>query len=37
MFIFAEMFAKYLMSQETVAELLKELQPDKLPVTLDHV
>ncbi|KAI1846006.1 hypothetical protein JX266_007815 [Neoarthrinium moseri] len=37
MFIFAEMFAKYLKNQQNVADLLEELKPHKLPGTLDHV
>ncbi|KAI1311218.1 hypothetical protein F5Y03DRAFT_324179 [Xylaria venustula] len=37
MFIFADLFAKYLESQLTKAALLEELNPSKLPVTLDHV
>ncbi|KAI1871350.1 uncharacterized protein JN550_004795 [Neoarthrinium moseri] len=37
MFIFAEMFAKYLENQQNVEDLLEELEPHKLPVTLEHV
>ncbi|KAI0971965.1 hypothetical protein F4678DRAFT_430685 [Xylaria arbuscula] len=37
MFIFADLFAKYLEIQLTKAALLEELDPSKLPVTLDHV
>ena len=37
MFIFAELFAKYLESQFSRAALLNELDPHKLPVELDHV
>jgi len=37
MFIFAELFAKYLEDQFSRADLLEELEPDKSPVNLDHV
>ncbi|KAI9148085.1 DNA repair protein RAD5B [Paramyrothecium foliicola] len=37
MFIFAELFAKYLENQVSRADLLEELEPTKLPVKLDHV
>ncbi|KAH7329590.1 hypothetical protein B0I35DRAFT_420512 [Stachybotrys elegans] len=37
MFIFAELFAKYLEDQVNRADLFKELEPNKLPVKLDHV
>ena len=37
MFIFAELFAKYLEDQVSRAALLQELDPVKLPVKLDHV
>lgn len=37
MFIFAELFAKYLEDQFTREDLLIELDPVKLPVNLDHV
>ncbi|KAK3342072.1 hypothetical protein B0T25DRAFT_358324 [Lasiosphaeria hispida] len=37
MFIFAELFAKYLEGQFSRAKLLEELDPAKLPVDLDHV
>ncbi|KAK3389796.1 hypothetical protein B0H63DRAFT_104197 [Podospora didyma] len=37
MFIFAELFAKYLNDQLSTSALMKELEPDKLPVKLDHV
>lgn len=37
MFIFAELFAKYLEDQLSRAEVLAELDPAKLPVKLDHV
>ncbi|TGJ85994.1 hypothetical protein E0Z10_g2737 [Xylaria hypoxylon] len=37
MFIFADLFAKYLEAQLSKAALLAELDPNKLPVTLDHV
>ncbi|RYP61328.1 hypothetical protein DL771_010167 [Monosporascus sp. 5C6A] len=37
MFIFAELFAKYLEAQVNRADVLKELDPAKLPVKLDHV
>ncbi|KAI1749840.1 hypothetical protein F4782DRAFT_511720 [Xylaria castorea] len=37
MFIFADLFAKYLEAQPSKAALLAELDPSKLPVSLDHV
>lgn len=37
MFIFAELFAKYLEDQISRAALIEELKPEKLPVNLDHV
>ncbi|KAI0546033.1 hypothetical protein F4679DRAFT_559170 [Xylaria curta] len=37
MFIFADLFAKYLEAQLSRAALLAELDPSKLPVSLDHV
>ncbi|TRX90263.1 hypothetical protein FHL15_008808 [Xylaria flabelliformis] len=37
MFIFADLFAKYLEAQLSRAALLEELDPSKLPVSLDHV
>ncbi|KAK0705713.1 hypothetical protein B0H67DRAFT_498262 [Lasiosphaeris hirsuta] len=37
MFIFAELFAKFLESQFSRAKLLEELDPAKLPVDLNHV
>jgi hypothetical protein len=37
MFIFAELFAKYLEDQFSRANLLDELDPDRFPVKLDHV
>ncbi|KAJ8132836.1 hypothetical protein O1611_g785 [Lasiodiplodia mahajangana] len=37
MFIFADLFSKYLESQLSKAALLAELDPNKLPVSLDHV
>lgn len=37
MFIFAELFSKYLEAQLNRDDLLKELDPSNLPVKLDHV
>ncbi|KAI1354798.1 hypothetical protein F5Y01DRAFT_239570 [Xylaria sp. FL0043] len=37
MFIFANLFSTYLENRDTKADLLAELDPSKLPVTLDHV
>ncbi|OAR02604.1 hypothetical protein LLEC1_06424 [Akanthomyces lecanii] len=37
MFVFAEMFAKYLEDQPNLATLLVELEPSNLPLTLDNV
>jgi len=37
MFIFADLFAKYLEDQLSRTALLEELSPVKLPVNLDHV
>ncbi|KAI0100545.1 hypothetical protein GGR51DRAFT_532387 [Nemania sp. FL0031] len=37
MFIFADLFSKYLESQLSRAALLSQLDPNKLPVGLDHV
>jgi hypothetical protein len=37
MFIFAELLAKYLQDQPTIEALLRELDPAKLPVKLNHV
>lgn len=37
MFIFAELFAKYLEDQLNRAALLEELDPVKLPVRLDNL
>lgn len=37
MFIFAELFAKYLADQPHREALLKELNPNRIPVELDHV
>ncbi|KAI1130797.1 hypothetical protein F5Y10DRAFT_275838 [Nemania abortiva] len=37
MFIFADLFSKYLESQLSTAALLSELDPNKLPVSLDQV
>ncbi|KAK3294357.1 uncharacterized protein B0H64DRAFT_324187 [Chaetomium fimeti] len=37
MFIFAELFAKYLEDQFSRDHLLNELNPDRFPVKLDHV
>lgn len=37
MFIFAELFAKYLEDQISQAALIEELKPEKLPVNLDHM
>jgi hypothetical protein len=37
MFIFAALFAKYLEDQISRAALLEQLDPDTLPVDLDHV
>ncbi|KAI0438618.1 hypothetical protein F4803DRAFT_534503 [Xylaria telfairii] len=37
MFIFADLFAKYLEAQLSKAALLAELDPSKLPVSLDHL
>ncbi|KAK3377270.1 hypothetical protein B0T24DRAFT_237594 [Lasiosphaeria ovina] len=37
MFIFAELFARYLDDQFSRANLLDELSPERLPVKLDHV
>lgn len=37
MFIFADLFAKYLEAQLSKAALLAELDPNKLPVSLDQL
>ncbi|KAJ2988150.1 hypothetical protein NUW58_g4128 [Xylaria curta] len=37
MFIFADLFSKYLAAQLNRRDLLAELDPSKLPVNLDHV
>lgn len=37
MFIFADLFARYLESQASRAALMEQLDPAKLPVNLDHV
>jgi len=37
MFIFAELFAKYLEDQFSLKDLIAELCPERLPVKLDYV